>query len=753
MASNGMLRLAIVGCGAVVDHHLVLALKRIGWIPSVLVDTSPERVEIVARRMGAKGKTALKGSDWHTFADQFDAALVAVPHSLHAPIGLDLITAGKHVFMEKPLATTAADCRAMAEAAAAKGVVLSVGLLRRYLHIARWVKALIQSGTLGEIKSFDAREGFVFNWDVGTDAVLRPSLAGGGVLMDTGAHTLDLVTWWLGDVASLDYRDDGDGGVEADCILELQTAKGATGRIELSRTRSLRNTIRINGTRGFVEVHLYKNEVVAGSDNALAFTHDGHSGSSMEPQFFPELFDAELRDFMIASEGRTQAGVTGWDGVKSVDVIERAYKARQPLKPAWADGMALGVTADKARPKLPAGSKVLITGASGFIGGRVAEVLTEEQGVKVRGLVRNFGHATRLARIGPEIVSADLTNAAQIDKAVEGVDYVIHCAHDMRSRAQNMQGLQNLIESCVRHKVRRLVYVSTFSVYEPFPDGRLNEETRDGDRSWIYVRDKLDMEEMIFKAVREQNLPASIVQPAIVYGPFSKSWTNAPAEDLIYGDVILPGRGEGLCNAVYVDDLVDGLLLAATEPAAIGERFVMSGPEPVGWGEFFSRFAEALGTAPPQFWPAEQIAKSNHGLMRDLKLVAKNPKRIMQIIVRWYPARQALQAGLDALPEPLKGIVMKRYFGSGDRRPGETILPDPQKLGLYSAKVRVDNKKAQQLIGYQPRYDFAAGMEPTRRYLEWAYGDLSRTVAAKAKALSSPPPATPLGHADTLNAG
>ena len=106
--------------------------------------------------MGSKGKTARHGqSDWQAMLDQFDAALVAVPHSLHAPIGLGLIAAGKHVFMEKPLATTAADCERMAEAAAAKGVVLSVGLLRRYLRIARWTKALIESGTLGEIKSFD----------------------------------------------------------------------------------------------------------------------------------------------------------------------------------------------------------------------------------------------------------------------------------------------------------------------------------------------------------------------------------------------------------------------------------------------------------------------------------------------------------------------------------------------------------------------------------------------------------------------
>jgi nucleoside-diphosphate-sugar epimerase len=327
--------------------------------------------------------------------------------------------------------------------------------------------------------------------------------------------------------------------------------------------------------------------------------------------------------------------------------------------------------------------------------------------------------------MGPEIVPADLTDAQSIDKAIEGVDYVIHCAHDFRSRPQNVTGLENIIAACARHKVRRLVYVSTFSVYEPFPDGRVSEETPDGDKSWVYVRSKLDMEAQVLAAVRERHVPATIVQPTVVYGPFSKPWTNAPAENLIYGTVVLPDRGEGLCNAVYIDDLVDGLILAATRQEAVGERFIISGPEPVTWRTFFGTFADALGTGQPEYWPAERIAKSNQGLMRDIKLVARNPKRIIQIIVRWYPARQALQAGLDSMPEPLKGLVMKHYFGSGGRKPGR-------------------------LLGYEPRWDFSSGMEPTRRYLEWAYGDLRRMVAAESPPIRAEERTAPV---DLANAG
>ncbi len=726
MGANTKPRLAIIGCGAVVDYHQIPSLRRLGWLPGVLVDPSPARTELVARNMGSAGRGVVKAADWTTVAQQFDAAIVAAPHAFHGSLGIALARAGKHVFMEKPLATSTADCEAMIAAAEASGTALRVGLLRRYLHAARWVKALLDAGVLGEINRFNAREGFVFNWAISSPASINPATAGGGVLMDTGAHTLDLLLWWLGDIAGVSYRDDSEGGVEADCVLECRLNSGATGRVELSRTRDLRNSMRIEGTAGWIEVHLSDNKILGGSENALAFVHDGIAANKFPQQRFPDLFDAEFRDFLTSASGIGSPGISGREAARSVALIERCYLARERAVVPWAmPEPAVAATDDFSFPR---GSTVVITGASGFIGGRLAERLLHENGAKVRCIVRDLGHATRLARLPVEIIKADLANPAEIDKAVAGADYVFHCAYDGRSRAQNIDGTRNLIEASIAHKVKRFTYVSTFSVYEPFPDGPLSETTRDGDRGWVYARNKLDLEQLVMTAHTERGLPATIVQPTIVYGPFSKPWTNAPAEMLLWGKVILPDKGEGLCNAVYIDDLIDGFILAATRPAAVGERFVLSGPMPVTWGEFFSAFASALGTAHPTYWPAEKIAASNSGIMHDLKMVASNPKQIIQIIVRWSPARRALQAGLDALPKPLHDLVSRHYFGSGERKLGQVFLPDKQTLQLYKSRATVDSQKARKLLGYQPRFDFDAGMIPTRRYLEWAYADVAGKV-------------------------
>ncbi|GJD80547.1 Inositol 2-dehydrogenase/D-chiro-inositol 3-dehydrogenase [Methylobacterium gregans] len=735
-AASPKARLAIIGCGAVVDHHLLPALKRQGWAPSVLVDRSPERLALLAGRAGRRRADIATAADWREVADRFDAALVATPHTTHGPIGLGLLEAGKHVFMEKPLATTSAEGEAMIAAASRKGLVLAVGLLRRNLIIAAWTKALIASGTIGAIRRVDAREGFVFNWATSSDALLRRDLSGGGVLMDTGAHTLDILGHWFGTMTPTRYRDDGTSGVEADCVAEFLLDGGGEVRVELSRTRNLANTARIEGTHGHVEVALYRNEVVAGSPNALAFTHAGVSGTTMKPQLFPALFDAEMRDFRDAvADGRPPL-VGGDEGLASVRRIEGCYALREPLEQPWDAGHAALVDG------LAPGARVVVTGASGFIGGRLVERLVRA-GIDVTCIIREIGSATRLARLPVRLVKADLTDPAAIGAALRGADTVFHCAYDPRSRRQNLEGARVLIGAAAEAQVRRLVHVSTFSVYEPFPPTPLTEETRDGDRAWIYVKDKLDIEGQMLAAARDGRVPTAVVQPTIVYGPFCKPWTNAPAEELIYGEVVLPDGGAGRCSAVFVDDLVDGMLLAATRDAAVGERFILSGPDTVSWGTFFSEFARALGVPGPTSWPLAEVSKQNQGFVRDVKLVLRNPKRIVQIIVRWPPARSALQAGLDALPKPLRALVDRYYFGSGGPVFGALIVPDPQKTALYTTRATAEIGKARRLLGYAPRFAFADGMRETTPYLVWAYADLVR--AARRARGTSAPPAAPVG--------
>jgi predicted dehydrogenase len=280
----------------------------------------------------------MAAASYEHLLDRIDAAIVAVPHHLHADVAIDLLNAGVHVLVEKPLAPTAASCLRVIAAARHTGAVLAVGLMRRFLTRLRWVKAALDTGALGTVQSFEIHEGFVYRWPVTTGSMFRKDMAGGGVLADTGAHTLDLVHWWFGTPASIAYRDDSHGGVEADCTIAMAFPHGVTGAIELSRTRDLSNTAIVRGTRGEIEVRLDDTALEslrASPGDLLQFAAGGVTGARLPVQRFREIFVRQIEDWLRAIQTGTRPAVTGEDAVASVALIEQCYQQRQQLQYPW----------------------------------------------------------------------------------------------------------------------------------------------------------------------------------------------------------------------------------------------------------------------------------------------------------------------------------------------------------------------------------------------------------------------------------
>ena len=328
-------RIGIIGCGAVTERgHLPATLRLDRGQVVLLVDKNRTRAEQLARRFNVPQVA----DDYTRGFDKIDAAIVALPHYLHAPVSIDLLKRGIHVLVEKPMALNVAECDAMIEAARQSRATLAVGIMRRFLPSYRFVKAIIDTGFLGKIDSFDIREGLVYKWPVASDFFFRRETAGGGVLIDTGAYTMDAVQFWFGDCKSLEYFDDNMGGVEANCEIHLEMQNGTRGYIELSRTRDLRNTAIIRGERGTIEVSLQTSRVWVypkGLDTKVA-------GNVLEAQTFTatgeslvDLVKAELEDWIEAILGKTQPRVPGEEGRKSVALIEACYRNRKPLELPW----------------------------------------------------------------------------------------------------------------------------------------------------------------------------------------------------------------------------------------------------------------------------------------------------------------------------------------------------------------------------------------------------------------------------------
>jgi predicted dehydrogenase len=244
-----------VGCGAVVERFHLPAVRLVSDVKLyALVDSDGSRL----RRLRLKYPRTRLYRDVSELPADTDAALVAVPNVLHAPISIELLRRGIHVLSEKPMAITVEGCRKMVEASRETDSVLTVGHHKRFVPSIRKAKDLLDEGSIGTVRSITGSMGLPRTWRSRTGFHLDPSRAGGGVLIDSGVHLIDLVIWLIGSMNVLSSCLLPHGNpVEQDAKVEFLTASGAVGVLRFSDRAVLPNVMRIEGDRGFLEFDTY----------------------------------------------------------------------------------------------------------------------------------------------------------------------------------------------------------------------------------------------------------------------------------------------------------------------------------------------------------------------------------------------------------------------------------------------------------------------------------------------------------------
>ena len=385
-----------------------------------------------------------------------------------------------------------------------------------------------------------------------------------------------------------------------------------------------------------------------------------------------------------------------------------------------------------------AGTRVLVTGGSGFIGGRLVGRLAAECGASVRVLLRSFGGAARIARYPIEMVRGDLTVAEDVDRAAAGCDVIFHCAYGRdgdraaRTRA-TVTGTDNVLAAARRHGARRVVHTSTVAVYGTLTTPELDETAPRQRMGDLYGDSKLDAEALAFQYWRTHGVPVSVVQPTIVYGPFGPTFTVTPLQQLRTGKIILINGGAGRCNAVYVDDVVSAMLLAAVRPEAIGEAFLISGPSPVTWAEFFGAYEQMLGVPGTVSLSVDEAMAHYRASQRSSRNLLTDGVRLLgtpEFRARLTSTREgAVLARLARAVLP--ATVRERIRVQGATRVGEEendkghpaapIHPiRPARIRLFAASTTVRIEKARDLLGYRPAHDLKTGMARTRSWAAWA---------------------------------
>ena len=328
----------------------------------------------------------------------------------------------------------------------------------------------------------------------------------------------------------------------------------------------------------------------------------------------------------------------------------------------------------------------LITGASGFIGGRLASRL-RENGQPVRCLVRASSDTSLLEELGVEIAVGDLTDGRSLARALEGCGRVLHCGalvSDWATVAEisaiNVAGTREMLRAAAEASVQRFIHISTTDVYG-YPQVKELDETyvASGFSNW-YAQTKLEAEAQVRSAQAAGALETVILRPATVYGPGSKEVIGEIARAIQGRHMLLIDGGRANAGLCYVENLLDAALLTLEHDAAPGNAFNVCDGLDVSWRQLTDDLADALG----------------------------RPR------VRWsIPYGLALGLGFS-LEQGYR--LLRRATGLSS-----PALLSRQAVQVLGREQAFSNRKLRETLGWEPCVGYERGLQTTVAWLENEY--------------------------------
>ncbi len=373
--------------------------------------------------------------------------------------------------------------------------------------------------------------------------------------------------------------------------------------------------------------------------------------------------------------------------------------------------------------------RFLVTGATGFIGGRVCERLLQAGARNIRALVHSPHRAARIARLPLELCRGSLLEPDSLAPAAKDSTIIIHCG---LAQARGIyRGTENLLEVAKRARIRKFVHMSTAAVYGELPPPGSEIETAPvrptGDP---YCDNKARAERIVMRYAR-RGMPAVILRPSIVYGPYS-AWNTRLLPELRDGRIALIDGGRGACNTTYVDNLVDAIFLSLENERANGESFFITDGEEITWGDFIRAHARMMGVHSDLPEISSKAVRDFHGkrvgmVSGSIRAVARiaRSKEFRQLLLQIPACERALNAAwqwLESLPEDKREKIRSRV-GVPRRKPQPEktpLMPDEVTFRTQTATVFFSIKKARDVLGYAPRIPFREGMLRVEQWLRFA---------------------------------
>ncbi len=596
------IKAGLVGAGYVSTYH-ARALRSLPFVEIVgVADQDEARAKTLAAQFGSP---RVYPSLEAMAEAQPNVIHVLTPPASHAALVLQALDMGCHVFVEKPMAETVADCDRMIARAREKGLVLSVNHSARMDPIVLQALELIRNGACGEITGADFFRSSDYPAYSGGPTVPPQFRNGSYPFQDLGVHALYLLEAFLGQIRRADIRFYSSGKGDPNLVFDewraqLECEKGTGGLYISWNVRPIQNELIVHGTRGVLHVDCYLQTLTlrktypapkpvqrilgAGFGSLrMLWKVTGNTIRFATRQLLPSPgIHLSVVKFHEALHKGEPPPVPAEEGRRTIALLEEVSQRADAAKREY--------LAERPPARQP---RILVTGAGGFLG-RALVARLRQSPEPLRLLLRRPPETPPGDDV--HLVYGDLGNPAVVDRAVQGVEVVYHVGAAMRGgnfefSSGTIWGTRNVIDACERHGVQKLVYVSSMSVLDHAghpPGVPVNESSPyepHAGRRGLYTQTKLEAERMVLEAVAQNRIRAVLLRPGQIYGPGAEK--IPPGGTLaLAGRWLVVGPGNRYVPFVYIENVVDALLLAAEKDVPNGTVFQLVDPGGIRQNEY-----------------------------------------------------------------------------------------------------------------------------------------------------------------------
>jgi predicted dehydrogenase/nucleoside-diphosphate-sugar epimerase len=701
------MRIAIVGCGKIANVHLSAIKGYEGATIVAVCDRDRYRAQEFADLTG----TAKAYTDFGELLEKEkpDVVHVLTPPSSHADLAIQAMNAGAHALVEKPMALSVAEADRMIEAARANGVKL--GANHNYLLKPSVLKAreMVASGEIGEVVYVDSYYGLAGEAGSYAGGGGRGHWAAslpGGPFTNFLPHLTYLQMAFIQDIESVagvtvGRMGEGEHAEVSDLTVLLQ-GKNATGIMTVSmRAKPYAKFVDVYGTNGIVRADLvrettsvHRNMQLPRMLSKAAFNMEDSiqlsTGTVLNTakvlsgrlKNMPGLH-AIVHEFYESIKKDTLPPAPGEDGREVARIMEMAWgksdaiSVTPPPPPVITIERHTETAVEKRlveNNQVP--GKVMITGATGFLGHHLARALVR-MGSEVVALVRDKGAVSPELANNVTLVAGDLRDTDAVAQAMQGADVVFHCAAITTNKTTwkahlqtNIEGTEAVLKAAQAAGVKHVVHISSVAVYgmdDPADGAAIKPSApyaQNVEKWAYYMRSKIEADKLALRYWQEHQLPVTVLRLGILYGP---GGGGAPGGGLMEfaGMRFIFGIGRNHLPYTYVGNAVDAMLLAAVTPEAVGQAYnVVDEPQVT----------------------SREATRANIALTSGKAMIMPIPSFLLKGASRFFEWR----AGADKRPA-VSSSVVQGYFRN----------------------IRYDTQKTHDELGWQPEVSLQDGIRRT----------------------------------------